>query len=349
MRHVPAALRKLALIALFAAGGPALADEADEHFKKGKEASSAGDYKTAEREYQAAWNQRKAYDVAANLAQMEIELGEHREAAEHLLYALRHFPAYDAKKAAIKVKMEEALAQEKKEVGTLRVKVNVPGAAVYVNEKLIEAELLADEVYVDAGDATIEAKASGYRAARQQIKAEKGKEYPVALELVPDAGPPAVSAVPSAAPSGTASVPPAANGAETPSSKRSMVPAFVIGGVGLAALIAGGALVGVAEGKKADVFSKMPRDAKGNPLCGQSAPAGAAPGSLCDQLRARAGDVQTLGNASIAMFAIGGAAAVAAIAYWAWPSKPAGPGKPAALLVPVLAADGGGLQWTGSF
>ena len=47
----------------------------------------------AEGLYLEAWNLKKTYDVACNLGALELDLGKLREAAEHLAFALREFPA----------------------------------------------------------------------------------------------------------------------------------------------------------------------------------------------------------------------------------------------------------------
>ena len=81
----------------------------------------------AEAAYQAAWDLRHTFDIAGNLGECELHVGQPREAAEHLSYALRNLPAgvLPEQSDALKRMLEEAQAQP---IGTLRVAVNVPAA-----------------------------------------------------------------------------------------------------------------------------------------------------------------------------------------------------------------------------
>src|SRR6478735_656018 len=68
---------------LYAQGDSPDSDRANQLFKKGKVAFNAGKYNDALRIYTEAWSLKQSPDIAANLAQTESELGQHRDAAEH--------------------------------------------------------------------------------------------------------------------------------------------------------------------------------------------------------------------------------------------------------------------------
>src|SRR5262245_51434311 len=88
----------VALSAFFAFTGvassqPVLSSEdsaklADAYFLRGKALLKEGDVKGAYREYKACWDLRKTYDIAANLGNVEYELGLPRDAAEHLAFSI---------------------------------------------------------------------------------------------------------------------------------------------------------------------------------------------------------------------------------------------------------------------
>src|SRR5688572_27311971 len=61
-------------------------DRANLLFKKGKVAFNAGKFNDALRIYSEAWSLKQSPDIAANLAQTESELGQHRNAAEHFAF-----------------------------------------------------------------------------------------------------------------------------------------------------------------------------------------------------------------------------------------------------------------------
>ena len=65
----------------------------------------------------------------------------------------------------------------------------------------------------------------------------------------------------------------------------------------------------------------------------------------CTDLAGKASSADTLGNASTAAFAIGGAAAVGAAVYLLWPEAPAAPVR----VAPAVGAGQGGLIFSGSF
>ena len=130
--------------------------------------------------------------------------------------------------------------------------------------------------------------------------------------------------------------------------ERSNVPAFVIGGVGVASLIAGAVLMGVAESNGAALQANAPRDKDGGLLCWKAPAAGSTTKPECDTWRAKAAEAGALGNASIGLFVVAGVAAAGAATWWLWPSR--SPASAQRLqVVPIASLDGGGALITGSF
>jgi len=193
MRPIRRTLASLIVFGSLALSLPALAVDVDLLFAQGNAALEAGKHEEALRAFEAVWQARKTYDVAANLAQAETQLGKHRDAAEHLAYALRNFPV--SGKPALRKQIEELAAEAKKQVVTLRVRVNVDKADVSVNGKPVGTAPIAEELFADSGTVTVEAGLDGYDAAKQTLEMKKGEARDVVLTLVPNQTPPGRSIV----------------------------------------------------------------------------------------------------------------------------------------------------------
>lgn len=293
---------------------PAFADEVDQLFTQGTAALEAGKHEDALRAFQAAWKLRKTHDVAANLAQAEIQLGKHRDAAEHLAFALRSFPVTG--KAAVRKQIEQMLAEEKQHVVTLTVRVDVDKAEVSVQGRPAGTAPIAEELFADPGKVTVEAWAPGYEPAQQVFEAKKGEARTAELKLVRQAAP----------------------------GRRTMVPAFVMGGASLAMLAAGGGFLGGYAAKRDEVasMSRAVLDAK------HSCVTGAANfDARCSDIESAARTGDDFNRAGIGLLIGGTVLAAGAIGYWLWPEST--PQKAGARLVPVAGAGYGGLVASGSW
>ncbi len=264
------------------------------------------------------WAVKKAWDVAANLGLAQVNLGKNVDAAEHLAYALRWFPASEP--AATKAVLERRLATARAEIGAVKVTVNVDGAQVRVNGVAKAASPLEGELFVAPGSVTIEVEKDGYEAVRKTVDVAKGGSAEAAITLLPKTAP-----------------------------ERSKVPAYVIGGVGIASLIAGAVLIGVAEGEHARLRTDAPRGPDGALLCWRTPAAGSATKAECDAWRASTATANTEANAAIGLFVVGGAALAGAAAYWFWPASPQAGTARRSIVVPLVSASGGGAMWTGNF
>lgn len=307
---------------------PALAQEPDRSFDQGTAALKAGKYEEALRAFEAVWKERKTHDVAANLALAEAQLGRHRDAAEHFAFALRAFPVTGSE--ALRKSIAEAFAQSRARVATLRVTTSADGAEVRVDGRPVGRSPIVDEIFVEPGSHTIEAKLTGYAVASQRVDAKAASADTVKLALTP-------LTVPTS--SGTVPPPP----------PRSPVPAFVIAGVGAASFIAGGVLLGVSATSGADLRDGLPRDSDGAPLCRKTPEPASSASAECDAWRAKAADAALLGNVGIGLLVVGGAAAGAVAAYLLWPEGSKAGVSASVRLVPVVGTLGGGALLQGSF
>src|SRR5262245_20529051 len=106
-------------------------DRADELFQQAADAFDAGRYPEAQAKLEAAWAIKKTYDIAGNLGVVEVKLGKYTAAAEHLSWALLHFPPTETNKA--RRGYEQELAKARAEVAALRIRVSTDGAEITVN------------------------------------------------------------------------------------------------------------------------------------------------------------------------------------------------------------------------
>lgn len=128
----------------------------------------------------------------------------------------------------------------------------------------------------------------------------------------------------------------------------SLAPTLVMGGVGVASLMAGAVLIGVAESNGAELQANAPRNKDGALLCWRTPATGSATKAECDAWRSKAAESSALGNASIGLFVVAGAAAAGAAAWLLWPSSSRAVAR-SWRVVPLVGSDGGGALITGRF
>jgi PEGA domain len=265
----------------------------------------------AEAAYQAAWELRHTFDIAGNLGDCELHVGQPREAAEHLSYALKNVPAgvLPEQSSALKRMLKEAQAQ----IGTLRVTVNVAGAHVFVDGRAVDDP--AGEVFVDPGTRTIEARVTGYSPAQQTLEVRAGTSERVELTLA--------------------------------AIRRSVVPGAILGGVAGAALVTGIGVFAAGRAKASTaqgVYEMISR-------AGNSCVTGASNDDpRCGGLQSTASTSNTLQRAGVGLWIGAGATAAAALLYFTLPSPSSGKPSDGALRVAPTASSGAaGLVFSGTF
>ena len=293
--------RRLVAASLFVAASlSAAASRADDpaaaarHFDAGTALYKAGKFSEAEAEFQQAWDARHTFDVAANLGDCEVEIGQYREAAEHLAYAMKELPV--SVKDAVRQRLQQRFALARAEVASLRVHVTPPQATVIVNGR--EFAPVPEEVFLEPGPATVEAHLPGYGAARTATPPiRKGASEEVTLTLTPLA----------------------TQVVEAGSPKS--VPLILVGaGVTAAGLVTGLAftLLGASKASSADSSLKAIEAAHG----GDPSPCSALPPDpRCSSLEQLNSDSDTMKRVGVAAFVVGGVAGAATLTYLLWPSK----------------------------
>ncbi|HEY4158742.1 MAG TPA: tetratricopeptide repeat protein, partial [Polyangiaceae bacterium] len=210
-------------------------DRANLLFKKGKVAFNDGKFDDALRIYSEAWRLKQSPDIAANLAQTESELGKHRDAAEHFAFALAHLlpSSTDEQKKAL----ADGLDVEKKEVGTLHVTLEPGDASLSLDDSPVILPPSGD-IFVVPGEHRCSVTHEGYDASQQAVRVSKGASQVLWIRLKPS-GAAAFGDPPGATPNGAApaTIPPLAD--NEAASGRSLVPAFVGGGIAVLGAAAG--------------------------------------------------------------------------------------------------------------
>src|SRR6478735_1160125 len=160
-------------------------DRANQLFKKGKVAFNAGKYDDALRIYSEAWSLKQSPDIAANLAQTESELGQHRDAAEHFSFALDHLlpSSTDEQKQAL----AEGLAQEKKEIGTLRVTLEPSDSVLTIDGVRISVPPSGD-VFLEPGEHAVSVNHEDCEPSQQTVRISRGASQVLWIKLTASNG-----------------------------------------------------------------------------------------------------------------------------------------------------------------
>lgn len=210
------------------------AEDPQRLYQQGVEAYKRGDVRGAEPLFLKAWALAKTYDVAANLGVVELELKKYREAAELLAFSARN--ATPSVKPAQRDSTRQALEEAKKHLLTVRVSVNVDGAALSVDGVAVAAELRGPELFLTPGKHVIEATAEKHEPAKASVDGSEGSSVEVTLALKEKVE---VPVVPTATATATVTPPPA----------PSLVPAYVALGAGVAGLVVGAVAGAITLGK----------------------------------------------------------------------------------------------------
>jgi hypothetical protein len=317
----------------------AMTEKAQALFKEGNAFFRDAKYAQAQASYRAAWAlDLRSAKAVTNLGMTELELKKYRDAAEHLTIAVRLMEDSDRKKP----RAVSALAQARTQVAAITLKIGVDGVGVDGVE-IVQMDSgksyttpLTDPIFIDPGKVSFRIRREGYESQEKVFDLKAGEEASADITLARPAS--------YGGPSGTTT----ATAPTSTAAPRSKVPAFVLGGLGIAGLVAGGALIGVAVGTPASIDAKLPLGPNGQSLCKRTAHAGEDP--VCADLRATAQSGSTMGNVGVGLLVGGGVLVAAAAVYLLVPSnKTAADNKRSSRVVPVVSNEGGGLLWAGSF
>jgi hypothetical protein len=304
---------------------PAFAQEsAEDLFKEGVAAAEAGQADVAYQKLSAAWKLKQTFDTAGNLGVIENALGKHRDAAEHIDFALRNLPA--SADASARADLSALLAEVKKKIGTLEI-LGPAGAALELDGSPIGTAPLESERFVGPGRHVVVAKnATG--TAQVDVAVAAGERKSVRLEIAPTPPPKKV---------------------EEESPGRPLWPAFVgfgLGAAGVGVGIAGFVLMAQA-GADAEEQAEAIGAAPNSERCLRE---GEQPNDACEEAVSTHKDTDTFRAMGIAGMAVGGAALTLAVVYLVLPDdEKDDAAQPKAAVTPWFGPDGGGVSVSARF
>ncbi|WP_438041678.1 PEGA domain-containing protein [Sorangium sp. So ce128] len=306
-----------------APASPDAAKRAEALVDKAKSLYLEGKYQEAEASLLVAWELNPTFDVAYNLGNTEYQLKKHREAAQYLSFALRHWPLLKGV-AKLKPNAEKWLAESRAQVGSLKVSVTVAGAEVLVDGKAVGKAPLEDEVFVDPGEHRVEARHLDYEPASQTVSVAKGATAEVKLPMAlakseAQVGQTAGGASGAGAGAGApvAQQPPGAPIEPLPPPpKRSWMPVIALGAASAVGLGVGIGMTVASNNASADGHAQADAILKAGGGC-PDAPA--AYSQACSDLRSTASRVDTFGRAATVAYTASGVLAIAAVTYALWP------------------------------
>ena len=264
-----------------------------------------------------AWEQQQSYDTASTLGLVELELDHPDEAAKYLSFSVRHFPPTAAEKQLTDVKND--LADAKKRVGSIYVRVDVAGASVLVDGKLQGRAPLDEPVFVMPGLHRVVARYEG-REVSTSINASAGQAVSTSLTFPAE------------------SKPPASNSETSGINPKTFA---LIGGLTLT----GGALLSFGY---FTLRSSSATDDAAKLRAGASQSACITPSSECDQIREKVEQRNRLSNTANWSLGVAAVAGVGtAVVALVWPDNAST--SAGARLLPIAAPGLTGLSMSGRF
>jgi hypothetical protein len=278
-------------------------------FLRGVEAQKEGKHQEARALLLEAFGKKRHYQIAANLGSSEIELGMHREAAEHLAFAVddiksdRQAPPEDV--AAI----AELLRKAQEKIVTVNLTVELLG------QKRTDARVTVDGqpaayssgmVFARPGSSKLRASVPAADSGEVEVNGSAGRNTTLTLVLFPSGAGRAVRG------SG------AAAGADKPTWPQWVGLALTIGatGAGIAELVSASI-----RNKKADELDATVAQKSGAPAAASCAAYGDAIAADCEEWRRhrRIRDGANIAGGALLVGAAG--AAIFTAAYWARPMR----------------------------
>jgi hypothetical protein len=302
--------------------GDALTKKARQLYAEGVKSYQQAKWEDARASFLAAWALAKHYTIAGNLADCEMRLGLYRDAAEHLAYYVREVVKDDTSTADERKDGQRHYDEARGKVASLSVRVNVPAAQLYVDDKLIGKSPLIDPLFLDTGSHVLEARSEGYPSVKAVVDAKPGMVRDIVLELKRADGVPPVL---------------------PPSAGLSPVWVVVSGALAAGGLGAGIGLTAAANGKHSDaqtIGDKLP----GRSVC-TGTPA-AAFTSDCSTLKATLSQQSTLSTGALVSFVAGGTLALVTVGLGVWGVK-APSTKVGFQVAPIVGSREGGIVFGG--
>jgi hypothetical protein len=179
----------------------AMTDKARDLYMEGRTLYGQRAWDKAHAAFLAAWSLKKHWQIAGMLGHCEVQLGRHRDAAEHLAFAVRT-GSPSANPSELEV-LQDQLAEVKRKVGVVSVQVEGQQAEVLVDGRVVGTSPLLDPLFVDPGEYVLKARTTNRTSSEVKVTVGAGsvKEVKLRLDRGVEAEPgPATPAEPSAGP-----------------------------------------------------------------------------------------------------------------------------------------------------
>ena len=326
------------------ADSPPVEPDTKELLREGFAALRKNDVQAAHAAFSSAWQKRQHFAIAISLAEVEMRLGRHVEAAQHWQYVLTNLPDDLADK---REQATEQLEECRRHIGAFTVQVNATGASIYVDGALVGEAPLRREVYVTPGDHELYAERSSKRSPIRFFRISAGSTLSFSLDIEETA-------------SSTASTRPPQPAFAAATSQRERIgmmtsmrtPVVVAGLVVTASAVALGTAF-VLKSNAASDDAQMALDqavAASDPALDPSTVCGVRnKPPACDRAVRSLDEKDRYRDVAVGSFIAGGVAAVGtAAAAWFWP-KPRQSMSIALRPMPSLSGTGAGALVSGTF
>jgi hypothetical protein len=181
------------------ASRPEPASASEEHearrrvFEQGLRAMREQRWQQAAQLFSRLWQDRPSYDIALNLGLAEYNLGQFRDAAEHLAYGLQNLPPREKTDTATRAEQVLELCEQK--VGTVELTISNEGTEVLVNGQPVPASLRARGLYVSPGTHRFEVRLAGFEPESWTASLGAGERRSRSVTLLPEPSPLASTSV----------------------------------------------------------------------------------------------------------------------------------------------------------
>ncbi len=313
------------------------AAEARTHFERGTKLFDERLFAQARGEFLKSFQLWPSYDTAGLLGQTELEMRFYRDAAEHLDYCVRNFPT--GANRDLFESVTAALRDVKQHVGTVTITADQAGPEILVDGDAVGRAPLSHHVFVDPGQHLVEARVAGQKRARRPLTIAAGEKTTIDLTVGATTGAPNSSATATSGATGSTTAPPFAD--EPAPSERNWVPAYILGGVTVAAGVTSLVFRGMANSDADEVDRLKTLLAPGE--------CDAGPSPRCEAVQDKIDSNVTNGlvsNVALIATGVGAAATIGYVAYELFQAEPSTELTAAPLWNP---AGGGGVVVTGSF
>lgn len=180
--HVRALLSIALCFAALLNATPACAqDEARSQFRRGAELFEAEDYDAALAAFRASYELREVPVVMFNIAQTLRLLGRYADAIAAYESYLQNEPRLNRRRRAAVL---EEIAELEDLIGRVQVQVNVRGAEVRVDSRLIGRAPLREPLRLSVGAHTVEVRHEGYVTVSRGVSVESHGEHDLRFDMV---------------------------------------------------------------------------------------------------------------------------------------------------------------------